>query len=249
MCDPLLAEHLDQRHRVEITHDHARAALVHSRSCPTPTADVKQRHRYQVDRILRQLPDLLGHRDQPEEVVVTEHHSLRSAGGTAGIQLERDVIVGARDTRVVVGVRGHRCFVVGADHQNGRGRGEIRLDRIEHLHEVRSNDEHLGLGVVDDVLHLRPGEAPVHVDADRVQQRCAVEHLEVLDAVLVEKRDTVLIAHPGGGEQVGYPARALVQLGPRESPIPQHERGVIGTVYAVDADDVGDGFDRHGSGQ
>ncbi len=72
----------------------------------------------------------------------------------------------------------------------------VRLsrDRIEDRHEVGADDEHLGLGVVDDVLDLGWGEPPVDVDAHRVEQRRAEEHLEVLDAVLVEERHPILRA-------------------------------------------------------
>ena len=69
----------------------------------------------------------------------------------------------------------------------------------------------------DDVLDLGRGQPPVDVDAHRVEQRRAEEHLEVLDAVLVEERDAILAADAGSGQQVGHPARPLVQLRPSSS--------------------------------
>ena len=83
-------------------------------------------------------------------------------------------------------------------------------------HEVGPDHEHLGLGVVHDVLDLGRREAPVDVDAHGVEQRRPEEHLEVLDAVLVEERDPVLRPDAGVGQRLRDTARPLVQLGPRQ---------------------------------
>ena len=58
------------------------------------------------------------------------------------------------------------------------------------------------------------GEAPVDVDAHGVEQRRAEEHLEVLDAVLVEEGDAVLVADAGGGEPVGNSLGVFEQVVP-----------------------------------
>ncbi len=82
------------------------------------------------------------------------------------------------------------------------------------------------------------GEAPVDVDADGVEQRRAEEHLEVLDAVLVEERDAVAGPDTRRGEAAGDLARPLQQLGPADGPLAEDQRRVVGAFGAVDADDV-----------
>ena len=100
------------------------------------------------------------------------------------------------------------------DHHDRLGSRELVGDRIEHGHELRTDDEHLGLRVVGDVGDFRWRQTPVDVDAHGVDQRASVEHLEVLDAVLVEERHPILTADPRGLERLGHLTRALVQLRP-----------------------------------
>ena len=71
---------------------------------------------------------------------------------------------------VVVVVAGRGAATVVADHEHGLCRRQVGRDGVEHRHEVLADDQHLRLGVVDDVLDLGWGQAPVDVDADRVQQ-------------------------------------------------------------------------------
>jgi len=56
------------------------------------------------------------------------------------------------------------------------------------------------IDVVDDVFDFGPGEAPADVDAHCVQERCSKEHLEVLDADVVDERHPVLRPGTVGGE-------------------------------------------------
>ena len=109
-------------------------------------------------------------------------------------------------------------LVVGmtADDDELRHLRQLLDDRVEHRHEVGADDQHLGLGVVDDELHLGRGEPPVDVDTHGVQHRRTEGDVEVLDAVLVEERHPVLGADAGIGERLRNPRRALQQLRPRE---------------------------------
>ena len=120
---------------------------------------------------------------------------------------------------------------------------QVGGDRVDDRHEVGPDDEHLGLGVVDDVLDLGRSEPPVDVDADRVEERRAEEDLEVFDAVLVEERDAVLRSDTLGGECLSGLRGAVTQLGPGERPIVLDECRVIRTVGAMDPDDVGKAAD------
>ena len=104
--------------------------------------------------------------------------------------------------------------------------------------EVRTDDEHLGLGVVDDELDLRRREPPVDVDGDGVQQCCTEEHVEVLDAVLVEEGDAVLGADADAGERLRRPARTFVDLCPGEATFPFDQRDVVRATDAVHSNDA-----------
>ena len=101
-----------------------------------------------------------------------------------------------------------------ADNQNECDRVEPIDNRVEHWHEVRTDDEHLGVCVVDDVLDLWRSETPVDVDAHGIDQRRPEEDLEVLDGVLVEEGDAILVSDAGCGEPVGHSLGVLEQLLP-----------------------------------
>ena len=136
-------------------------------------------------------------------------------------------------------------LVVTADDEDGPSRQGVG-DGVDHRYEVGPDDDHLGLGVVDDELDLRRSQPPVDVDADGVEQRGAVEHLEVLDAVLVEEGDVVAAADAGRLQAGGDATRALVQLGPRDLPIVEDESHLVGALAGVRAQDVSDVVDPHG---
>ena len=109
--------------------------------------------------------------------------------------------------------------------------------------EVGADDQHLGLRIVDDVLDLGCSETPVDVDAHRIEQRRAEEHLEVFDAVLVEEGDPILRRDADGGETLGDLGRASVKISPGETAGVLDERNVVGAIRAVHAQDAGNAGD------
>jgi hypothetical protein len=217
--DAVLTDQLDDGSGIHDA-DHDRGAT-EELACrrPASTSDVEEGHRGHVHGVGGELPDLADHRCEREEVVVREHHALRETSRAAGVQLEGDVVVRGRNHRVAQRLSRHPRIpvLVGpvpADDQDQLGVREIRRDCIDNRGELGADDENLRLGVVDDVLDLGCGEAPVDVDAHGVEERGPVEHLEVGDAVHVEEGNTVLVAHAGGREAVGHALRALVQVRP-----------------------------------
>ena len=88
---------------------------------------------------------------------------------------------------------------------------EVALDRVEHGRELLADDEDLRLRVIDDVRDLGRREAPVHRDVDGVHLRGTDEHVEVLGAVLVEERDSLLRVDALGDQRVRDPVRAPVE--------------------------------------
>ena len=229
---PAAEDQPDERRRVELAEDDARGALVHAGHGPAAAADVEQRHRDEVDRVARRSSHMsIAGGQQREEVVVREHHALGPSGRAARVELERDVVGPparhrdrpascSRDPRVVVLV----AVIVArrsGDDELEHVVAEVAGDGVEHGHEVGTDDEHLGLAVVDDVRDLGRGEPPVDVDAHGVAERGAEDHLEVLDAVLVEERDAVLRPDAGGREArrpPDRPARRARPTSPRRSP-------------------------------
>jgi hypothetical protein len=83
---------------------------------------------------------------------------------------------------------------VATDDDDLLGEFEVADDCIEHRNEVWADDEHFGLSVVHDEGNLRRCKSEVDVNADCVQQRTSVEHLEVLNGVLVKECDAILTA-------------------------------------------------------
>ena len=219
---------------------HGLGALVHPGHRPPAATDVEQRHGDEVDGLRPELPHPRGHRQQGEEVVVGQHHALRAARRAARVELEGDVVRSARRVRIDGLVGADPLVVVlellvAADHEDRADRRQRVGDGVQHRHEVGSDDEHLGLGVVDDELDLRRREAPVDVDADGVGERRAEEHLEVLDAVLVEEGDAVLRtdARPRRGRRPpGRPARTArpTSLPGRRAPATRRRRRSVACV-------------------
>ena len=93
---------------------------------------------------------------------------------------------------------------VSTDDHDLLGVGEFACNRIEHRNEIRSNDEHLGASIVHDERHFGGGQSEVHIDTHRIEQRTSVEHLEVLDGVLVEEGNAILVAHTRGLECLSH---------------------------------------------
>ncbi len=119
-------------------------------------------------------------------------------------------------------------------------------DHAQHWVEVGVVDDDLGVGIVDDELHLWGREPPVRVDADGVQHCRSVEHLEMLDRVLVEEDDAIARADTGSGKRLSGPCRTFEQLAPGARPLSVDDRYPVWASLGVVADNVGDGVDlRH----
>ena len=117
--------------------------------------------------------------DALEEVVVREHHTLRQTGRARRVELERDIVTARLHARIVgrlgidpvLVVDGQRsCAADGDDRANA---GELGLDLLDVRHELRADDDDLGLRVVDDLRHLGRCQPPVdrHVDRAELGQR------------------------------------------------------------------------------
>ena len=127
------------------------------------------------------------------------------------------------------------------DDNDGLDVWKIGRNCIKHWNEVGANNEHLGGRVVHDVCNLWWSKSPVDIDADRIEQAARIEHLEVIDAVLVQECNAVLRANASSLQCICNLARALVQLRPRLGLVALHKGNVgwlRGSVRADDACDV-----------
>jgi hypothetical protein len=228
--DPVLRDQLDDLDRVDLF-GHDRVCTVHhARQCPATPGDVEQRHRDQVDEVVAvEVPRVPTHRHRRQQVVVGELDALRQPGRTGRVELVARVAARDRAVRVdrversdPVAVRDVPRVAGVADHDDLLHLRERHL--CEMTEELLADEEHLGVGVVDDELHLGWGEPPVHRDRDRVELGTAEEVHEVLGRVLVEVGDAARSADPEGQEALRDAARLGVELGERPGAVTGGDR-------------------------
>jgi hypothetical protein len=65
----------------------------------------------------------------------------------------------------------------------------------------------------------------------------------VFDPVLVEERHAILRADEVGGQTLRHLRGPGRELGPGHRPVVLDQRGTVGAVHPVDADDVGEAVD------
>jgi hypothetical protein len=126
------------------------------------------------------------------------------------------------------------------DHEDQLRAGEVGLEPVEQADELLPHHEHLGRRVVDDERGLRRCEPPVHGDQHRVELRRAEQHLEVLEAVLVEDRDAVARADAHGAQLLGDAVRPLVQLCVRDGAVAEQVGRRVRRCRRVHPHHVGD---------
>ena len=229
----------DERGRVELAHDDAAGALVHPGHGPAAAADVEQRHGDEVHGVRARGPTC---RRPP----AAGRRSCRSRASRpwAGPS-SRSSRAGRRRRRVRSACADRPAR---ARRPTRRSPGtcswppmtrivptEVRASAMASRIGTKSGPTTNTLAWASLTMNSTSGggEAPVDVDAHGVGEGGAEEHLEVLDAVLVQERDAVLRPDAGRAEPGGDAARPLVQLGPGLAAIAQHEGGAVGLVSGV----------------
>ena len=147
-----------------------------------------------------------------DHVGVGQHHALGAAGGARGVHDEADV-VGRRRRRDAAtgvaaassasysspsapsGVTSMTCSTCGS---------RSRILSIER-HQLGADDQHLGAGVVDGVVDLVAGRAPVDDRVGGAQRAGGQRHLDAGRVVLVEERDDVAAADAERLQRAGQP--------------------------------------------
>ncbi len=114
------------------------------------------------------------------------------------------------------------------------------------VEKLLADQEDLGLGVVDDVLHLGRSEAPVHRYAHRVELRSSKEIGEVLGAVLVEISKAIPSPDSVRCKRVCDPIRFAIELCEGPGPVFEAKCNLVRLVPSVLPGDVGQGLNRHG---
>ena len=189
--------------RVDIAQQDVRAAKEEATDTPSTAGDVKQRHRDDGDRVGIETPDICCCGQHLEEVAVGEFNALGQTGRARGVELITRVVPAHIDARVLGRMRLDPLLPRGmagvsriANHDHGVNGRQVHL--VETAQELRTDQQHLGLGIVEDVLHLGWCKPPVHGDGDRVDHAGAEQEREVLRGVLVQERHSSLCGHSGG---------------------------------------------------
>ena len=151
---------------VDVAHDDVGATDCQSDHRPSSASDVEHWHRGEVDTVLGE-PPLVDDFDQAaEHIVVGQQDTLRQAGGPRRVKLKRDVVGPGDHAGILGGIRGDpvgelRPAVALADRDDGVHPGELFLDGFDVSEELGANDQYLGMGVLDDLQHLRRRQSPI----------------------------------------------------------------------------------------
>ena len=162
--------------------------------------------------------------EDAQHVFLAPHHTLRHAGGTAGVQ-DVDVVVGTLTEVALRAPRRERVLVVDRAERRGVGaravvdRDEVpqHRQRIAHgrdarrvLRVVHEGDE---IGVVEEVAELGLDVAVVHVHGNRAQLVGREDRLDERVAVHAVDADVIALADALRLEVVRQPVRPLLELG------------------------------------
>ena len=140
---------------------------------------------------------------------MAELDALGQARRARGVELVAGVPNVAGDLGICGGLAGDpvdiadlvgRCGI--AEHHDPLHGIQLHLGEMRQ--EVGANQQHPRLGVVDDVLHLRRSQTPIHGQRDGVAHGRTEEHGEVLAGVLVENGHPVLRSHALGTQGVSH---------------------------------------------
>jgi hypothetical protein len=227
--DLLVGEQLDQPRRVHEAVRHDLLAAEHERRPgQAPAHGVEHGHDAEQavgGRQIHAVGHALGHGVQVLGAVLVLH-PFRIARGAAGVaQPERRVLV---DLRPVVpgrlagdeGLVVHRVRQVGVPVlEPGFGRnddaldaGHAALELLEQRQDVGIDDDHLVLGVIDDVLEVVIRQADVQGVQHRAHARGGMVGLQMARAVPHERADPVADADAGIRQRVGELMRAIAGL-------------------------------------
>ena len=91
---------------------------------------------------------------------------------------------------------------------------EVRAYRLDDGKKISMCNQNLCCRVVDDEFHFWSGKTPVDINRDRIDECTSVKHFEMLDAVLVEKGDTILCLDASTDECIRHACRTLGEFSP-----------------------------------
>lgn len=157
-----------------------------------------------------------------EHVVLAEDHALGAAGRARAVHDEAGVV----RFDVLVAVDGFRrreeglvLVVLPADDDDPLDRRQPVADQLDRRHQLVSDEQDTGAGVVDDVVELVAGEAPVDDGVGAPEQAGGLGGGEDRRVVLVEGGDAVAAADAHGCERTREAADVVPRLGPGPRPV------------------------------
>ena len=161
----------------------------------------------------------LGRPVVPEEYMTRQTSSGETSSGRV------DPLGGLQPRFVLVTGR-----AVGGDLDDLLDVGEVLADLVDRRHQLGAHDEHLGAGVVDRVVDLVAGRAPVDDRVGRAERPGGHGELDARRVVLVEEGDHVAAADAECLQPAGAAADPVLPLPPGPGPLAIGERRPVGQV-------------------
>ncbi len=210
---------------------------------------MKYRHRHQRDVVFGPFipvgPLGAAGPHQVQEVRMRQHRALGLAGGAGGIKLDRDILGRDRYLRIVAALRVAPARKILPAHRAALGRDEsthawqLCLDAADLFDELRPDEQHRRLAILDDEGDLGTGQPPVdrrhhHIGLHRAQQQ-----LEIDVAVLAEIGDALMRLDAERLQSMGDLIGMRVEVGIAGPASLEFERHGVAAGLALRADNVG----------
>jgi len=106
--------------------------------------------------------------------------------------------------------------------------GSFVADLVDGRLQLRTDDQQLGTGVVEYVVHLVGGQRKLMMALAAPSDAAGERHLQAGGVVLVEERDHVTALDAKHSERACEPAHPVVPLGPRPGSVQVRHRLVVG---------------------
>ena len=188
--------------RIDVSQNDRPSTSRHGAQRPAGSADVKERHGDQTDRVFGDVEGHAGLADGGRQVGIGQHDPLRQPGRPGRVQLHAHFTRSTHVSGIFGGnaikprAEGHGPCIrahhrVGADDHDPTDRGQAARHIGQKREVVGMDRQQRGARIVDDGGHFRWGQSPVDRDVHRTHERASEQEIEVRDAVPVQEGDPV----------------------------------------------------------
>ena len=117
----------------------------------------------------------------------------------------------------------------------------LEFHLVDVAQEFPAHQQHLHLGMIEDVGHLGRSQAPVHRHRHGPRLGGAKEQFEIFGHVLVQEGHPVAGLHPRGQQGLGDAVGGGVELGVTDATLAIHQSRLVTLAFRKGAGNVGDG--------